>query len=108
MSVNTSRTSKTTAHNLTRSLKNNQPLTAKNPGYILTATTISFTSADTIADSGNGLAAFLPDTTIRVSGNTANARDYVVATSAAGSLTVFPAFVTTESAGEEITIQQVV
>lgn len=103
----TSRTSKTTAHNLTRKLTNNQRLTVSNPGLHVTAATISFTATATIADSGNGLAAFTPNTSIRVSGNTANARDYVVLTSAAGTLTVHPGFIATESAGELITIEQV-
>lgn len=98
------RTSKTTAHNNTRKKKNNQQLTVQRPGLTITGTTISFTSPATISDSANGLGALLPDTSIEVAGDTANARKYVVLTSAAGVVTVHPGFITTESAGKEITI----
>lgn len=105
--TSSTRTSDTTGHNNSRTLKNNQKLSVQKPGITLQVATISFTATDTIADSGNGLAVFLPGTTIRVSGDTANARDYNVRTSAAGSLTVHPLFITTEGAGNLIKIEQV-
>jgi hypothetical protein len=75
-------------------------------GGILLGTTISFTSANTIADSGNGLALFNVGATIRIRGSARNSRTFDVVTSAAGSLTVRPAVVTTESAGPSITISR--
>ena len=78
----------------------------RNPGAgtTRTATTISFTGPGTIADSGNGLARFIVGQRIMVRGSPRNSRVWTVATSAAGSLTVTPALVTTEAAGPSITI----
>lgn len=73
-------------------------------GATRTATTISFTGPGTIADSGNGLAAFGVNAQIEVRGSPKNSRIFRVTASAAGSLTVQPAQVTTESAGASITI----
>lgn len=73
-------------------------------GATVVGTGISFTGPDTIADSGNGLAAFGVNAQIEVRGSAANSRVFDVVTSAAGTLTVRPALVTTESAGASITI----
>ncbi len=73
-------------------------------GTIVTATTISFTNPGTIADSGNGLAIFAVGQRVEVRGSARNSRVFTVTASAAGSLTVVPAVVTTETAGPLITI----
>lgn len=73
-------------------------------GGNLRATTISFTNPGTIADSGNGLAIFPVGARIRVRNSPRNSRQFQVTASAAGSLTVTPAVVTSESAGANITI----
>lgn len=99
------RTSKTTAHNNSRKRVNNQKLTVRDPGRSVIATTISFTSPATISDSASGFGAFLPGTSIEVTGDTANARKYVVLTAAAGAITVHPGYVTTESAGNLIAVE---
>ena len=81
--------------------------TRTNPGVLVTGTTISFAASDTINDSGNGLGAFLVGTRIRVSGGTVNSGEFLVATVAAGSVTVTPAIISTESAGGMVTVEQV-
>ena len=96
---------KAAAGNMSRRTQSN--VSADKAGPMLKGTTISFSSGATIADSGNGLAVFAAGQKVRVRGSTLNSRDYVVATSAAGSLTVTPAVVQTESAGAAITISQV-
>lgn len=73
-------------------------------GGILVGTGISFTSSNTIADTGNGLALFNVGARIRIRGSAKNSRAFDVVTSAAGTLTVRPATVTTEAAGPTITI----
>jgi hypothetical protein len=78
---------------------------SRNPGgATVVGTGISFTAPGTIADSGNGLAAFGVDAQIEVRGSPKNSRVYDVVTSSAGSITVRPAMVTNESAGASITI----
>lgn len=75
----------------------------RNPGGpTRTATTISF-NANTISDSGNGLALFGVGGLIEVRGSASNNRVHRVTTSAAGALGVVPAL-TTESAGASVTI----
>lgn len=73
---------------------------------MLRATTISFTGPDTIADSGNGLAIFPAGARIRVQGSARNNREFLVVTSAAGSLTVRPARVTSAAAGPSIELRR--
>jgi len=76
-------------------------------GAVLTGTGISFTSAGTISDSGNGLAKFLAGQRIQVRGSASNNGEFAVQTSAAGSLTVLPGTVTTEGTGPTVTITSV-
>lgn len=90
--------------NLSRSA---QGTVNRDPGGSLQGTGISFTASDTIADSGNGLAIFTAGRVIEVRGSPDNSRTFRVETSAAGSLTVSPATVTTEAAGPTITIAAV-
>ncbi len=82
-----------------------QSRTERDPGgVVLTATTISFTNPGTIADSGNGLAGFVVGQRVEVRGSPRNSRVFAITASAADALTVVPAVVTTESAGERITV----
>lgn len=67
-------------------------------------TTISFAAPATIADSANGLGAIPVGALIEVRGSPRNSRKFVVATSAAGALTVTPALITNEAAGPAITV----
>jgi hypothetical protein len=67
-------------------------------------TTISFTAPATIADSASQLGNFKVNDIIVVLGSAANSRSWTVQTSAAGTLTVSPALVTTEVAGTAITL----
>ena len=91
------------AGNRTRS--NSRSFT-QNPasGTTRTATTISFTAPATVADSGTGLATFRVGQRISVRGSARNSRVWTVASVAAGSLTVVPTLVTTEGAGQPITL----
>jgi len=73
-------------------------------GGIVVGTGISFTNPGTIADSGNQLALFPVGCAIQVRGSAKNSRRFNVTASAAGSLTVTPATVTSEGAGPTITI----
>lgn len=73
-------------------------------GGILTGTTISFTSPNTISDSGNNLAQFNAGATIRVRCSAKNSRVFHILTSAAGTLTTRPSGITSEVAGPTITI----
>lgn len=61
--------------------------------------TLSFTASNTIADSGNNFVArgFEVGDAVRVVGSPLNSRDYVVQTVSAGSMTVLPAVVRSES-----------
>lgn len=75
-----------------------------------TAATISFSDSnpDTIDDSANGLGSFQNGQTIKVSGSTSNDGIYVIATAAAGSLTLQTAdALTAESAGDTVTIHAI-
>jgi|SRR6185312_8872569 len=67
-------------------------------------TTISFTAPATIADSANQLGTFKVNDIIVVLGSAANSRSWTVQTSAAGTLTVSPAVITSEVAGAAITL----
>ena len=73
-------------------------------GVVIRGTTISFSSTNTIADSANGLGQLAVGARICVRGSPLNSRDFEVATSAAGSITVIPAQVQTEAAGGPIEI----
>jgi len=68
------------------------------------ATTISFTAPGTIADSANGFGVFNLSDDIEVRGSPLNSRLYVITAASAGSLTVVPAMIQTESAGAPIII----
>lgn len=75
-----------------------------------TASTIAFNNAnpDTITDSANGLGSFSAGQTIVVSGSTSNDGVYVIATAAAGTLTLQTAdSLTAEAAGDSVTIYAV-
>ena len=76
----------------------------KSAGVVVKGTTISFTSSATIADSGNGLAQFAVGSLVRVLGSPLNSRLWQVTASSAGSLTVIPAQIQSESAGATITL----
>lgn len=76
----------------------------RDPGLTRTATTIAFTAPGTITDTGNGLAVFTAGQRVRVIGSARNDRVWTVATSAAGTLTVLPALLTTAAAGPSVTI----
>ena len=69
-------------------------------------TTVSFTNPATIADSGNGLAVFPVGALLEVQGSPRNSREFRVTASAAGSLTVVPAVVTSEAATPIITLRR--
>ena len=71
-------------------------------GPNVVGTGISFTAADTIGDTGNGLALFGVGEMVQVLGSPLNSRPLQVVTSAAGSLTVLPAVVQSEVAGASI------
>ena len=83
------------------------PLTQKSSAGVrgsYTATTISFTSPDTIGDSGNGLAFVNVGDRISVKDSTLNSRSFKVKTVAAGTITTYEQAVATESAGATITL----
>ena len=72
-------------------------------GLTLKVTTVSFTSTGTIADSGSGMA-FSAGDVIEVRGSPLNSRRYAVTAASAGSLTVAPGVVSSESSGAAITL----
>lgn len=74
---------------------------------IVRATDISFTAGGTIASAGNAFGNYRAGNTIEVVGSPLNSRTYVIDTAAAGSLTVLPAIIQTESAGALIEIRSV-
>lgn len=65
---------------------------------VIKGTTIAFTSTDTIADSGNGMAAIQIGDRLEVRGSLSNSRWWRPSAVAAGSLTVAPAQITTIAA----------
>ncbi len=76
----------------------------------ITASTIAVTGNNTITDSGNGFGSIVPGQWIKMSGftgagATANAGFFQVQTAAAGSLTVLPATLIADAAGEPVTIK---
>lgn len=98
--------SKSSSLNDTR--KDNRRNTFDKGGYNVQGADISFTSSNTIASAGNafptGLAA---GQLIQVMGSSLNDSVWQVATVAAGSITVLPAQIQTESAGALIDIRTV-
>lgn len=85
--------------NETRNNKGVRP-TQDQGGANLAANTISFTAPNIIADSGNGLGVFTyAGQQLIVEGSASNDRRYIVLTTGAGSITVEPSQVTSESAG---------
>jgi hypothetical protein len=74
---------------------------------LLTATTLSFTSNNTMADSGNGLAVFTIGDFVRVVGSTNNEGIREVATVAAGTITFVETTTVTEAAGASITVTKI-
>lgn len=72
----------------------------------ITATDISFTSPATITSAGSGFGKLAVGGIITVLGSPLNSRDYLIETAAAGSVTVSPAILTTESAGATIQIYE--
>lgn len=70
-------------------------------------TDISFTASNTIASAGNGFPTIAAGSNIEVVGSPLNSRIWKVVTSAAGSITVEPAQIQTESAGAKINIRTV-
>lgn len=81
--------------------------TVRNPHTtaVITAATISFTAADTIADSGSGFA-FTVGTVISVRGSASNDGIYTVVTAAAGSIIVNEP-IANEGAGASISIFEI-
>jgi hypothetical protein len=76
---------------------------------LITAATISFTTDDTIGDSGSGLGIFSIGDIIRVEGSTGGTNDgiFEVETAAAGTLTTVEKTITTQAAGPSVTITQI-
>lgn len=77
----------------------------------LTGITIAATDASTLTDSGNGMAVFTVGAWFKLSGftgagATTNAGYFKIEAKAAGSLTVSPATLTADAAGESVTILQ--
>lgn len=76
-------------------------------GSVVTATDISFTSPGTIASAGSGFGNIAVGSNIIVTGSPLNSRLYLVETASAGSITVSPALLTTESSGAAIQVMEV-
>lgn len=75
-------------------------------GYNVQGTDISFTSPNTIASAGNAFPTGLKaGDMITITGSGANDRQWLIATSAAGSLTVLPAQIQSAVAGPLIDIR---
>ena len=70
------------------------------------ALTIAFAAPGTITDSANGMGLYGVNDTFEVRGSGLNSRRYVIATTGAGSLTVLPAVIQTEAAGQPIILQR--
>jgi hypothetical protein len=73
----------------------------------VTATTISFTTNDTIGDTGNGFGVFAIGDIIRIEGTASNDGVYEVETQAVGTLTTVEKTITTEAAGASMTITKI-
>lgn len=67
-------------------------------------TTISFTAPNSISDSANGLGSFKSNDLVVVVGSAANSRTWTITAASAGSLTVWPTGISTEAAGQKITL----
>ncbi len=81
----------------------NQSVATGGTSITLTASTISFTATDTIADSGNDLEKFLAADYIEISGSASNNGTFLVSTTSAGTITV-PSGIVNEGAGASVTI----
>lgn len=81
----------------------NQSIATGGTAVTLTASTISFTATDTIADSGNDLLKFLAADYIEISGSTSNDGTFLISTTSAGTITV-PSGIVNEGAGASVTI----
>lgn len=81
----------------------NQSIATGGTAVTLTASTISFTATDTIADSGNDLLKFLAADYIEISGSASNDGTFLVSTTSAGTITV-PSGIVNEGAGASVTI----
>lgn len=84
--------------------RSNRAKYERDRGTTVIGTGIAFTNPGTITDSGNQLAVFALGQSFEVRGSPLNSRTFQVLTSAAGTLTVTPALVSTEGAGATITI----
>jgi hypothetical protein len=71
----------------------------------LVGTGIAFGSTNEITDTGSGLAVFTAGEVLEVRGSASNDGEYIVQTSAAGTLTVVPNIVT-EAAGATIELRR--
>jgi hypothetical protein len=76
-------------------------------GFNIQRTDISFTGTNTIACAGNAFPNWAVGTNIQITGSALNNREFQILTRAAGSITVEPALVTTESAGALIDVRPV-
>lgn len=76
-------------------------------GENVQGTDISFTAPATISSAGNAFGVFAVGQDIKITGAASNSRTFKIATAAAGSLTVEPALVVTESAGALMDIRTV-
>jgi hypothetical protein len=84
---------------------NTRRCTQNKGGAAVAGTGIAGVSNNTFTDTGNGLAVFAVGQDIFVTGATGNSRQYKVATSAAGTLTVIPTQVVNFSAGTLVDIR---
>lgn len=71
---------------------------------LVTDTTISFTTPDTIGDSNSGLGIFVSGDIIDVSGTASNNGEYTVDTASASTLTTIEQTISTEGLGPSFTI----
>lgn len=85
------------------STTDNQSVATGGTSITLTASTISFTATDTIADSGNDLEKFLAADYIEISGSASNNGTFLISTTSAGTITV-PSGIVNEGAGASVTI----
>lgn len=76
-------------------------------GNNVQGTDISFTGPNTIASAGNAFGVFSVGHDIKITGSASNSRTFKIVTAAAGTLTVEPALVVTESAGARMDIRTV-
>ena len=97
----------TRSASLNNSRRSVNRFTQERGGDNVQGTNISFTAPDTIASAGNAFGIFSVGQDIEITGAASNSRRFKIATAAAGSLTVEPALVVTESAGALMDIRTV-